>query len=72
MSKAVGLPEWIRELGVVKVCLLTGSTAESVMFWKRGVTLPKDTTKVKIVQVAKGRVTYASMIQDHAKRHGWV
>lgn len=69
--KTVGLRQWIQEIGVREVCRLLDCEPYTVLYWVRQKSLPLDTTKYKIVRVSKGRVTYESMIEAHAKANGW-
>jgi len=66
------LVEWIeKQGGPSKTARLLGCDKGTVSQWNRMQALPKDETKVKILLLSKGKVTFNDMIKPFAKQQGW-
>lgn len=63
--KTITLNKWIEETGRSVVAKKLGVTITAVGNWCVGYSTPKDSLKLKIYELSKGRVTYESMIANN-------
>lgn len=67
-KKEKSLASWIDEVGVNKVAQCLCLERSTVRLWRRGAQIPKALHMYAIVELSKGSVSYAAIIEPWAKK----
>lgn len=67
-EKKLSLKSWIESTGPTKVAYKLKVCESAVRQWHRGYCLPRPEIMRDIKRMTKGRLSYATMIEDHFRK----